>query len=564
MKYITKNIDVILAVCLGLFWLIFIYVSGLGLSPDSTHYMVNALNMHYAFDFSSFSLSVIPLWPPFYAFLLNLFMFFNVFPAEAAALLSGCSMLILLVIFTLILKKFSQNLLLNTLFVLTLFTLTGFLDSYLFVMSESPFALFLILHIYFLLKHNETQLVKYYVLAAIFVSLATLTRYMGYPLILTFFIYTIYFLVKSGKQKNQYFLWNQYLLLNSLTYLPIILYLVRNYMISRTFHGHREPAELSIFQNLHRVVEVFTSDFSIFLLILLIISLIFYVFLIKNRNQLIINHSLLALSYIFAFIVIYTIMIVYTTSQVIVNPISTRYFSPIYFTFFLFIFISFNSILRFNSINHINRKYSVFWQIALYFSILITLLINIQNYIQLINKVSNKQDTTAYYSDIGFKFSTTSKNLNEYFDKIFTHQDKLYVSFLSHNEYVVEGSFFFRYFLTDQKFRHFSFKEVKNYWWTNFTISFSKDDRNKTLHYVKVASYIKGGKSFVKEIRQTLSEEKIDLLKLIVDKRWQNKKLSRFSTKRVQITLEKKIEPYLIYSVSRLHKVHNLPSISTF
>jgi len=554
MEYITRNIDVILAVCLGLFWSIFIYACGLGFSPDSTHYMANALNMHHAFDFSNFSLTVIPLWPPFYAFLLNLFMFFNVFPAEAAALLSGFSMLLLLVILTLILKKFSKNLLLNILFLLTLFTLTGFLDSYLFVMSESPFALFLILHVYFLVKHNETQQVKYYVLAAIFVSLATLTRYMGYSLIVTFFIYTIYFLVKLSKQKNtsknQYLLWNQYLLLNSLTYLPIILYLIRNYFISRTFHGNREPAELSIFQNLHRVVEVFTSDFSVFLLILLLISLIFYVFIIKNRKQLAINHSLLALSYIFAFIVIYTIMLVYTTSQVIVNPISTRYFSPIYFAFFLFIFISFNSILRLLSVNHINKKYYHFWQIVLYLFISITLIINIKNYAQLINNISHKQEATAYYSDIGFKLSTTSKNLNEYFDKIFTHQDKLYVSFLSHNEYVVEGTFFFRPFVTSSKFSHFSFKNVKNHWWTNFTISFSSNNQNKTLHYVKMDSYLKGGKLFVKAIRHTLSKEKIDSLKLIADKRWQNKRLSRFSTKRVQITLEKKIEPYLIYQVA--------------
>ncbi|EDN69287.1 membrane protein [Beggiatoa sp. PS] len=137
MKYVIKNIDVIIAICLGFIGLIFIDTVGLNFSPDSMDYMTYAMEMHYALDFS-----VSPLWPPAYPFLINLFMFFNPFPAEAAALLSGISILLFFIIFTLILKRFSQNVFLNSLFLLTLFTFIGLSPIFLLVSSEVPFSLF--------------------------------------------------------------------------------------------------------------------------------------------------------------------------------------------------------------------------------------------------------------------------------------------------------------------------------------------------------------------------------------------------------------------------------------
>jgi hypothetical protein len=158
------KIEVLLALGLGIYWIIFTHFLGLGLSPDSTHYLVYALNMHYSANWLNlFSLTVNPLWAPFYSFLINIFMFFTPLPLEAATLLGGISMLLFLITFTLILRQFSNNLVLNLLFLMNLLVLIGFLDSYLYILSEAPFALFIILHFYFLIKHEQTHKIKYYI-----------------------------------------------------------------------------------------------------------------------------------------------------------------------------------------------------------------------------------------------------------------------------------------------------------------------------------------------------------------------------------------------------------------
>jgi hypothetical protein len=167
----------VMALGLGLFWLVFIRSFGLAFTPDSIQYMTYALKMHYASEFSA-----TPFWPPMYPILINLSMFANAFPAEAAALLSGITMIIFLFVFTLILRNYSRDLILIGLFLLALFTLDDFLHSYKFALSEATFSLFLLLNFYFLIRHFETGRLKHYAFAALFTSLAALTRYIGYAL----------------------------------------------------------------------------------------------------------------------------------------------------------------------------------------------------------------------------------------------------------------------------------------------------------------------------------------------------------------------------------------------
>ncbi|EDN69288.1 membrane protein [Beggiatoa sp. PS] len=117
-----------------------------------------------------------------------------------------------------------------------------------------------------MIKHYETKSLKYYLLAAIFVSLAALTRYIGYSLIATFFVYTIYFLIIQNQEKSgsKNHLWHKYLFLNSLTYIPSLLYLGNNYIISHTFHGQRYPSNLTIFENLLFIFNVLNQTSAFF------------------------------------------------------------------------------------------------------------------------------------------------------------------------------------------------------------------------------------------------------------------------------------------------------------
>jgi len=552
MEYTTKNIDVIIAICLGFFWLIFIDTIGLKFSPDSMDYMIYAMEMHYAVDFSSS-----PLLPPVYPFLINLFMFFNPFPAEAAALLSGISILLFFIIFTLILKRFSQNVFLNSLFLLTLFTFIGLSPISLLVSSEVAFSLFLVLNFYFVIKHYETKSLKYYLLAAIFVSLAALTRYIGYSLIATFFVYTIYFLIIQNQEKSgsKNHLWHKYLFLNSLTYIPSLLYLGNNYMISHTFHGQRYPSNLTIFENVLSTFKVFKSDISFFLWLLLTISIVLYFFLMMAKKYLLAKqHTSLVLSYILFFILTYTTIVVYTASQVKIDPIQSRYFSPIYSYFFLFIFISFKNTLHLLKMERANKYFYNSLQIVLYSLVLATFLTYAKDYTQSIKNIFQKQHTAAYYSEAGFKLSTTSKKFNSYFKNRFTQHDQLYVSVIDRYRYNAVGAFFFREsIINDPIFKHLSFENVKPHegdvWSPDFTISFSLNHKKKSLIYRNLYRPI-DAKQLIKTIRHLFKEETNSFL-LIVDKGWKGKDFLPFSSKNIKITFEKSIEPYRIYKVMR-------------
>jgi hypothetical protein len=141
--------------------------------------------------------------------------------------------------------------------------------------------------------------------------------------------------------KNKYLHWLQYIGLNSITYLPILIYITRNYVVSHTFHGDRESTALTVFQNIQLFLNVLIHDLNLFLLLLLGIAVFIYFLIIKNyKPSNLAKQFIFPLSYILFSLLTYIAILIYTTSQVKVNPISTRYLSPIYFYFLLFIFIS--------------------------------------------------------------------------------------------------------------------------------------------------------------------------------------------------------------------------------
>ena len=535
------KIDTLFAVGFGLSWLVLTQVSGLKLTFDSTVYLAYALNMHHADSF--FEMTMVPVWPPLYSFLIHIFMFFNIFPAEAAALLNGISLLLCLVVFSLILQRFSHNRLLNLLFLIALCTFTGFLNSYFHIMSEAPFSLFIVIHLYFLIRHHETCQVKYYILAAIFVSLATLTRYMGYSLIITFMGYTIYFLIQNSKNKQNY-LWKKYLLWNSITYIPILLYITKNYIYFNVFHGDRQSSNLTIYQNFDRVLTVLTSDLNVFLLTLFALSVLSYViFAFFNRQKS--EKSIALISYILSFIIIYIILLVYTTSQVQVDPISTRYFSPLYACLFIVIVISLNTTLPILTIHH--QYFHQLSTVVLYFFILAICVVHLKGFTQFINTIYQKSSSATYYSDIGFKLSPTSKELNNFFETLLLKQDNLYISFLDYGKYSYDGAFFFRYnLITRPEFNNFSFKKLGNQWWSNFNLSFDREGEKKTLHYLTLP-HPENNQELVKTIRRILLRKKLNSLWLITDGSWKKSELSKLTTRALQIIIKKEIKPYTIY-----------------
>ena len=119
----------------------------------------------------------------------------------------------------------SRDPLLSSVFLATLFASPGFLCAYHNAWSEPTFSACLILNLFFVIRHYETHRLRYYGAAAICAGTAALTRYIGYFLVSTLFIYTVYHLITCACRKRA--VWAKYLLLNSLSYIPVILYLSR-------------------------------------------------------------------------------------------------------------------------------------------------------------------------------------------------------------------------------------------------------------------------------------------------------------------------------------------------
>lgn len=546
---------VVLAFCLGLFWLIFIRSFGLDFTPDSIQYMTYALKMHYAAEFSA-----TPFWPPMYPILISLSMFANGFPAEATALLSGLTMILFLLVFTLILRNYSEDTILIVLFLLTLFTFDRFLHSFKFALSEAPFSLFLLLNFYCVIKHHETKQLKYYVLAALFTSLAALTRYMGYGLIVTFFAYTLYFLhvnrVDDTVSARKYLLWN------SVSYIPSLLYLIRNYAIWQTLHGPRISPFRTLFYNFEQTFKVFGKELNLFLLALLVLALTLFIFLVKTGGQTETNRYVLPLAYIMFFVGLYLAILLYVTTQTAVVKIQTRYFSPVYFYLFLFVFISFQGGMhRRIEDKQLEQIYTAALQIAVYGLTIAALLVQVRYFSEFLNGIARKQHERASHVDAGYDASLTSDEFQRFFKNLVTNQDKLYVSVVAFQGPHRASAFLFReVLLDDPAFTKFSFEDIQStfpFWegdilqGTDFTLAFRANGEDKSIFY-RDLPLLETDKQLIHEVRRTLIEEdNIDSLWLIV---YENKELpsvgrnvAEVVPEGLQIRSQEIIKPYTVY-----------------
>ena len=551
-----SHLVTIVAFCLGLLWLIFIYDHGIHITPDSTKYMTFAMKMHYARDYS-----VNPLWPPLYPFLLNLFMFVEGFPAESAELISGISMMAFLVTFALTLYKFREGIVLNLLFLLTLFTFTKPLYVFHCAWAETPFSLFLILNFYFLLRHWETKLVGHYVLAALFVALAALTRYLGCSLIIAFFGYTVYFLFvyrgEKGISTRKYLLWN------SITYIPIFLYMARNYFIWGAFHGSRGVSEITVGQNIYRACKVLGEDLNGYLLTLLAISLVLYLSLTRVRGYSLRSKFVLPLSFILFFVITYISLLVYTTSRVTVDDIETRYLAPIYFYCLLFIFISFSGALQFKTGKRGYERFRKYVLPLVLFSLILGIFfVQLRDFRFFMHLIAKRQYAGISCFISGFNRSPTLGGLRDYFKDIFSKQDKAYVSFFYEyrpeslwtymgRRYVARSFFYRGSLLRIPGFSDFSFESIGE---ADYTIAFRSGSLSKALVYRNLPSSIENESQLIDEIRDVLTREDIGALWLIMYRREtpaEGRYISLSSADDLRIQSRADIDPYTIYQFAR-------------
>jgi len=259
-------------------------------TPDSVHYLSN--------DF-------LPYWPPLYSGLLNTLSFITgIDTTLMAKLVNSVSYALIIIAFDDILKGKKQWIRrwasLFLLFSLPFIVILGF------VWSEMLFCLFVLLA---LKAFGEKNLRN----AVIMTMLATLTRYAGIVLI------PIGLVVFWDSKKA---------ILYTSSAIPLVMWLTRNYLVSGTLTGQRNPSVTGMLENIFlsimTIVSWFSGHTAVFIVLVGIILL-----LARFKPQ---RGDWLYL----CFAIIYTGFIILSSTITAYDPIDTRLLVPVYLSITVF------------------------------------------------------------------------------------------------------------------------------------------------------------------------------------------------------------------------------------
>ncbi len=344
---------------------------------------------------------------------------------------------------------------------------------------------------FFVIKHYEKQRTRDYFYASLIIALAPFIRYIGLALVALFLGYTIYFIFAFRVNKRSSVV--KYLLLSTISFLPIGLYLLRNYRDTGTLTGERLPANLTIFGNLNSVLEVFVQDINLYFRILFLISVIFYVIILFNKNRIGNTKNIFPSSFILILFFLYTCFILYTTTQAKVDPIGTRYFAPLYPLLLIFTFIGLETILSSELPELVGFSNIRLFRIGILSLICISLLANIIGFNAWLDNISKNRFVPVSHTEAGFNLSPTSLNLNKYFHRILDLQDQIHVVVsmdfqLPYDKYFGPDMFYRESILRSYSTNRFAFGDIQvydDYWGTirDFSLSMQIDGDPKLIKY---------------------------------------------------------------------------------
>jgi len=319
---------------------------GAGTLPDSVYYVSVARHIADGTGFVGYDGYYLVLQPPLYPFVLAAIktVFFTdplVSSGYVNAILFG-----LTIYFTglFLLKHLTSYIvvLLGTISILISFAL---IQLSIMVLSESLFIFLVLLFLYYFDEYKTKGNISSLILFAAAASLACLTRYIGVILILTGVINILFQKSKLFKEKLQHII-----VFIFITCLPIGLWIIRNIVLSKTFVGQRADSSYTLYDNITFLVntilqwflpfevagwQLFASSLIIFVLLLLLI--IWW----RKKNWIYINE----LYPVFIFIILYSVIILITSTTTAYDHIANRLLSPIHIPAIIIIFFVFDKVL---------------------------------------------------------------------------------------------------------------------------------------------------------------------------------------------------------------------------
>ena len=329
----------LLLVLLALLAAAFIFLAtsryGAGLTPDLVDYIGTARNIIAGAGFNTYDGNPIVSWPPLYPVLLALVsVIFRSDPLFLANVLNAFIFgLIVYVGGVLTFKHLSTFPALAFVGTLAILVSIPLFKVSIMAWSEPLFILLLLLGLLFAKSYLEKKDILSLMLLSISVALASLTRYIGVTLILWGVFIIIGFYRDTLKNKLVHLS-----LFTLISFPPIGIWLIRNYVISSTLFGPRTSSAHGLSQNL---IAVFNSlkiwyipgiiaDHLPTTLIFLGVVFSFFVGLNLKDNWQSMKVVLRQDSSIIVFIIVYTTFLVISSTTSAFDAINDRLLSPIY------------------------------------------------------------------------------------------------------------------------------------------------------------------------------------------------------------------------------------------
>ncbi len=269
-------------------------------------------------------------WPPFYILIAAFIRLIGIPLAQGAAWVNAVAFAYLLYASALFLM---DQLKVKWLAVPALLLMTAsvplvFVSGY--AWTEMTFIFLSVLSVIFMLQYFEKDKKGWFYASAVMSSLCWLTRYVGVVVVAVLSL-MLFIKIKPfvEKMKNTFI----YLFISCI---PMALWVARNYLISETFTGGRQPGIYTLEENMELSLEVFKSWTSWLNPLFTCIATAFFLFLVilaaalKKEKKKKVPGSLPALFTFILYIAGYSAVILASATASAMDPISTRLWAPVF------------------------------------------------------------------------------------------------------------------------------------------------------------------------------------------------------------------------------------------
>ncbi len=394
--YIKKNLYLIFLSIIGII-LVLISTSkyGIGLTNDSASYISVARNLISGQGWMNFSGGLSPEFPPLFALILALFGLFGLDPIDSARVVNAVTFGLIIFTSGQLFQKLIKSKFLSIVSPLSILISFPLISVSVTAWTEPIFILLCVLFIYFLpnvILSTEKRLL-YLVIISVIAALACLQRYLGVVLILFGAILIIVLMTQlTALERIKYVF-----IFCVISVAPLSFWLLRNFTLISTIAGERDFSVYSLFDNIFFTLDTVTGGWFIpesisswirmigfFLIFPILVGIIIYSqykFIRKSREEIIRIWS------IGVFILLYTIILLISSTIMFYDKISNRLLSPIFIGVMLVFFIGIDCGL--NWLNNFLRKEKINEMLVVGLCIawlmypIYSVSINVSNYIQI-------------------------------------------------------------------------------------------------------------------------------------------------------------------------------------